>query len=897
MGYPTDRVMLFDRDMTPLRELAPSEVTSRRRHEEVNGQHELTLVTTRRMEEGWRALTVDGTGRWREWVVVETPEEHSDGGSAVGTYRLVWSLQYDLTNSYSHTHAEIGYGAMPKTAQQAAAVILEGVPRWTVGPCDGAAITEGGCVFIYESAWSRLSKAVELTGWEVDAVIEVSNVFGVTARKLCLKAHVGSEEATRRFDWGHDVTSIRRTPDPGPYYCRVVPLGKGETEYAEDDETTFEWPTDITEETGGRYWIEDPQAAAAFRISDGEGGWIYPTKAVSYSEDDPELLLAMAEDDLHNHTRPNVTYEGSVVQFAEAGMDAYGVELGDDVQIVDRGFNPGSALRLQGRVTAMDVDELSPRTDTDLTIGNLRDNMAGAIMQVGEALDDLSSKHELIRNKLADLSTARYIDELLDRINTEINATGGYAYFVPGEGVITYDRAVADPTVATEATQVVQIKGGSIRIANSKQPGFSGIDDWDWKTVFTSGHILSDLVTTVKVTAGYIGNATNGNWWNLDTGEFVQRTLYIEDYDASAPRYRVSQVGMGTLDQISASAFRMVTELVTSSGRTLSGLFVTSPPVSQSSTYNPKLYLLATSFGGTCIASNGRLRLSSNITETDANKASLSIEPDGMRLDTYTLSRGVVSVFQADYDGIETRNVACDGISIGESSEYGNRPLLACGSTIDYQHLRPYYVQLNGRLNVTTGINCDDVTVDDDVTVGDRLEASYVKASTLSVSGSKSRIASTDDYGKRLLFCYETPTPEFGDIGSGTTDADGLCYVSIDDIFAETASTSAAYQVFLQKCGQGDLWVEEKRPTHFVVRGTPSLAFDWEVKARQTGFENLRLESDDLRESGDGEHRDARAAVRETEGLYDGETDVEEPYYSDYVSEMEALFDEELMAS
>ena len=211
MGYPTDRIQLFDRSMNPLPELAPSEVTSRVRREEINGEHELTIVTTRRLEEGWRALTVDGTGKWYEWVVVETPEEHSDSGNAVGTYRLVWSLQYDLTHSYSHTHSEVGYGSMTKTATGTAELVLEDVANWEVGPCDAANIEAGlGCVFIYESAWSRLSKVVEVTGWEVDALIEVSNLYNVTARKLCLKAHVGNPSAVG----GYDNNMLQRSANP-----------------------------------------------------------------------------------------------------------------------------------------------------------------------------------------------------------------------------------------------------------------------------------------------------------------------------------------------------------------------------------------------------------------------------------------------------------------------------------------------------------------------------------------------------------------------------------------------------------------------------------------------------------------------------------------------------------
>ena len=261
--------------------------------------------------------------------------------------------------------------------------------------------------------------------------------------------------------------------------------------------------------------MQDDEAAEAFKVPDGKGGWLYPTKAVSYSEDDPELLLNAARDDLHNHTRPSVTYEANVFQFAEAGMDVKGVALGDDVHIVDKGFNPDAALRIQGRIVKIEVDELSPETTTVLTIGSVRNG----ITSIAGTLSNLVDQQRAIGEKVAGLDTATYIRGLLDRINAEISATGGYAYLVPGEGIITYDVEVADPLVGTEATQVVQIKGGSIRIANSKEADFAGINDWEWKTVFTSGHILSELVTAAQLTSGYIGSPTSGNYWNLDTGE------------------------------------------------------------------------------------------------------------------------------------------------------------------------------------------------------------------------------------------------------------------------------------------------------------------------------------------------------------------------------------------
>lgn len=110
-----------------------------------------------------------------------------------------------------------------------------------------------------------------------------------------------------------------------------------------------------------------------------------------------------------------------------------------------------------------------------------------------------------------------------------------------------------------------------------------------------------------------------------------------------------------------------------------------------------------------------------------------------------------------------------------------------------------------------------------------------------SASGTKSRVSKTDSYGDKLLYCYETPTPYFGDIGEGKTDESGKCLVYIDDVFNETLE-NCQYQVFLQAYGDGTFYVSERTPDYFIVEGTPGTAFGWEVKAPQKGYSMDRLE-------------------------------------------------------
>lgn len=115
-----------------------------------------------------------------------------------------------------------------------------------------------------------------------------------------------------------------------------------------------------------------------------------------------------------------------------------------------------------------------------------------------------------------------------------------------------------------------------------------------------------------------------------------------------------------------------------------------------------------------------------------------------------------------------------------------------------------------------------------------------VTAASLVVTGSKQRIIETEEYGTLGFNAYETATPYFGDIGRGKTNKEGICIIHIDELFKMGANTDIEYEVFLQKRGKGDIWIKESNPLYFIVEGTPSLEFSWELKAIQRDYEEFR---------------------------------------------------------
>lgn len=194
--------------------------------------------------------------------------------------------------------------------------------------------------------------------------------------------------------------------------------------------------------------------------------------------------------------------------------------------------------------------------------------------------------------------------------------------------------------------------------------------------------------------------------------------------------------------------------------------------------------------------------------------------------------------------------------------------------------------------SVDTSVSADSVSASKKIKAGTHVEASghFYSVGTgtdladasirgkLKVSGTKSRSVSTVDYDEQLFYCYEMPTPFFGDIGESVISDDGTCMIDIDDIFQESANVGIKYYVFLQKEGEGDCWIAEKEQNYFIIKGTPGLKFSFEIKARQAEYEHMRFT-----DPGDTAYTDARDIEIPEPNYESEETEVSEP---DYESEL-----------
>lgn len=123
----------------------------------------------------------------------------------------------------------------------------------------------------------------------------------------------------------------------------------------------------------------------------------------------------------------------------------------------------------------------------------------------------------------------------------------------------------------------------------------------------------------------------------------------------------------------------------------------------------------------------------------------------------------------------------------------------------------------------------------------------------LGCMGEKTRIIHTDDGRNAEMYAYETASPTFGDIGTGKIDNDGYCYVYLENDFLATIEKNMKYHVTLTAKGPGELYIESTNENdgYFLVKGTPKLEFYWEVRARQKGCRDTRIEESNIPEKED----------------------------------------------
>ncbi len=365
--------------------------------------------------------------------------------------------------------------------------------------------------------------------------------------------------------------------------------------------------------------------------------------------------------------------------------------------------------------------------------------------------------------------------------------------------------------------------------------------DWDWTTALTANGLIANVIV-----AGILSDKRGLNFWNLETGEF----------SLSATGFKID--GQQAEDYLKDNwTQKEVFDKLTNNGETM-GIYLKDGKLYINAAYmqigkisskNGKVYFDLDNNELACSKMISPLQKSSLQTVVDVGYPEGTAPADYtgslMRIYSQGYPEKAIGMYvnakgEGNISGVSgSMGIGCSGSdSDGSGSSGVHLYSNSADMTARYTRNAGTYGYSRIELNTVTGPAGGSVKISPYLSVGGSLHV----AGTVQASGSKNRIAKTKNYGDRLLYCYEMPSPFFGDMGEGITDENGECCICVDQVFFETINTDVEYQVFLQKEGEGDIWVAEKETDFFIVKGTKNLKFSWELKAVQKGYECERLE-------------------------------------------------------
>lgn len=452
-------------------------------------------------------------------------------------------------------------------------------------------------------------------------------------------------------------------------------------------------------------------------------------------------------------------------------------------------------------------------------------------------------------------------------------ATHGYIVLDPVTG--PERLLIMDTNSVDTATKIWKFDLNGLGYAKSDTPG-TPLNQLTWGLAMTmDGRINADFITVGTllasiIKAGILSDVNGLNFWNMETGEFRlasstkigtnANNKTIDDYVSDAADDAVSTYD-GTLTQ------QELFNRLTNNGQT-QGIYLNNGRLYINATYICTGTLSADIINGGTLSLGGANNTNGLLVLKNGSGTEVA------RMDNTGLTSKATSgshTLKSTLDAGELKFKVDSNTTLDIAPLYDNSGNGYTGFSV-YRPL--FFVKGAGGdcLMRLAGYYGDNSSYNSGVYFGYAVKI----ASSLTVTGTKNREAETENYNKRLLYCYEMPSPMFGDIGTGQTDDNGECIVEIDDIFSETIRTDLAYHVFLQKEGLGDLYVAQKTARYFVVKGTPNLSFAWELKAKQAGFESLRLDEHNFYEA---EEHDGVL-----ESLYDYEVDT-------IYNELEALYE------
>ena len=468
----------------------------------LNGEDTVDITTTFPLKEGYRLVWQDLNGVPHEHVC-QDPQGASAAGLPIYSDTALNSI-CELFGDYIEDKRPYGY-----SFQRALEVCLKPT-RWDVGTVDQPGTVSSGLTFYHTDCRTALNDILACGG-ELETSITVG-ANGVTGRSVSILKHRGEANGHRRFSYGKDINSIKRTEHWGAITA-CYGYGKG----VETDAGGYGRKLTFGEINNGKDYVEDAEALKLYGRPDGKGGLKHVFgKYENSSCEDAGQLKSETQAYLDEHKIPGVTYEADVVDLVAMGRPWEGVGVGDDTQMVDGSFEP--TLRCQGRVTKQVIDMLG-KTRT-VTLGNVIESIADILQQQQQQIANLqnqSGSWDAVAS-----TTPAFLQQLIDSLNEQFNVSGmSYMHLSYQNGFIFSSVPLDEDGRPTAAGgTAMQLCSLGFRIAS----GTKADGSYNWRTFGTGDGFAADWINAGTLSAnlikaGVISDRRGRNSWDLESGD------------------------------------------------------------------------------------------------------------------------------------------------------------------------------------------------------------------------------------------------------------------------------------------------------------------------------------------------------------------------------------------
>lgn len=513
-------ILLLDRDENLIDHI---DIFDPEDEESLNADSTLTFSTFyKNIEKGYRILYQDRLNEWHEYIIQSIKTKHNSSDDIF--------LEVYAENSFYETLGDYIEDKRPRnsTATNALSEALA-TSRWEVGVVENLGLNTTS--FYRCSVKDAVqNKIVKVWDGEFSTSIKVEG-NKIVSRKVNIHKKRGDDHG-KRFVYGKDIHEIEKVINEEDIITALYGFGKGE----EIEETGGHGRRiDFADINNGKKYVENNAARLKYgRNSD--KGKVHVFGKIEFDDiTDKRELLAKTKEELEKASTPKITYNAAVEDLAKHGFEYEGVRLGDTVTVIDEELG----LRLKARVIKL-VKNLDNSSADKITLGNFVETTNDLFIEAYKKINDFRNKEAIwdsASKKIQDGIDAEFLNNVIDKLNTEINNSGGYVYISKdGKGIITYDKPLDQ-----NPTKAIQLMGGSIRIANKKKSDGT----WDWRSFGTGDGFVADEIITGILKGGNVK-------WNLNDGTFLigeSEDNYLLKFDGSTLKFGSGSIGKGDLSE------------------------------------------------------------------------------------------------------------------------------------------------------------------------------------------------------------------------------------------------------------------------------------------------------------------------------------------------------------